>query len=102
MSPVLTRKPAVVGSSPRRTRRKVSGQIFSPIYELPAAKKSGHVEAKKSHCKSVSKGTVHSIVLTHCKLVILSIHLFSERKSTLTELNRIESKTLEDKKKVDS
>ncbi|KAM7537459.1 hypothetical protein Aperf_G00000062648 [Anoplocephala perfoliata] len=78
MSPVLSRKPTVVGSSPRRTRRKISGQIFSPIYELPVSKKSELIEAKKSRCKSLSK----------------------ERKSTLTELNRIESKTPVDKKKI--
>ncbi|EUB61907.1 CTD small phosphatase-like protein 2 [Echinococcus granulosus] len=52
MSPVLSRKPIVACSSPRRTRRKISGQIFSPIYELPVSENSRGDVFTKSRLKS--------------------------------------------------
>ncbi|VUZ49256.1 unnamed protein product [Hymenolepis diminuta] len=76
MSPILSRKPAVVVSSPRRTRRKISNQIFSPKYVLPVRRKFGTVETKKMRCKSAAK----------------------DKKSTLTEVNRIDPKSSPKKK----
>lgn len=64
MSPILSRKPAVVGSSPRRTRRKISNQIFSPKYVLPVRRKFGTIEPKKMRCKSAVKGMFCSVAIS--------------------------------------
>ena len=55
MSPVLSRKP-IACSTPRRTRRKISGQLFSPIYELPISESANGSTFRKSRIKPATQG----------------------------------------------
>ncbi|VDK36950.1 unnamed protein product [Taenia asiatica] len=79
MSPVLSRKPMIACSSPRRTRRKISGQIFSPIYELPVPGNNGGDVFDKSCVKPIAQETKSHLIelnrssLKRTKMKIVSI-----------------------------
>ena len=63
MSPVFSRKP-IACSTPRRTRRKISGQIFSPIYEVPISEATDGNTLKKSRVKPIIQGRLlHTLFL---------------------------------------
>uniref|UniRef100_A0A5K3FVE4 FCP1 homology domain-containing protein n=1 Tax=Mesocestoides corti TaxID=53468 RepID=A0A5K3FVE4_MESCO len=61
MAPVLSRTVAVPPQCPRRTRRKLSGQIFSPIYAVPASESTNDDVFVSAELTSISQESNSSL-----------------------------------------